>query len=253
MDRHPIIQVERVNSKWYHFDITFRINLKAILKFIILLAISAGVIFVGYWLMKGAVALAGLIWEGLYWLSRQGLWLLGAVVLAFLIWALTKVNWCNIKVGANIWKYILRILALIVAILCLIFCFRSCNKEDKIIDDELFAKTKRFLEEHLNKDLFIFAEFQDNMIVATCGLSLLKTLPQCCDNGVYGYVCNVFTLEKFRSKGIQTNLMAHLMAFVENKKIKRLLLSSDNPTAIHIYQKFGFKKDDWGYKWMAIF
>ncbi len=135
MDRHPIIQVERVNSKWYHFDITFRINLKAILKFIILLAISAGVIFVGYWLMKGAVALAGLIWEGLYWLSRQGLWLLGAVVLAFLIWALTKVNWCNIKVGANIWKYILRILALIVAILCLIFCFRSCNKEDKIIDD----------------------------------------------------------------------------------------------------------------------
>ena len=117
-------------------------------------------------------------------------------------------------------------------------------------DDKLFAQTKQFLEEHLNKDLFIFAEFQDDAIIATCGLSLFKTLPQCCDNGVYGYVCNVFTLEKFRGRGIQTNLMAHLMAFVENKKIKRLLLSSDNPTAIHIYQKFGFKKDDWGYKWM---
>lgn len=64
-------------------------------------------------------------------------------------------------------------------------------------DDELFAQTKQFLEEHLNKDLFIFAEFQDDAIIATCGLSLLKTLPQCCDNGVYGYVCNVFTLEKY--------------------------------------------------------
>ena len=111
-ERHPFATIKRVGTKWYHFDLTFRINLKAMLRLAILLAILAAFIFAGYWLVKGAIALGSLTWDGICWLGGQWLWLLGAALLALFIWALSKVNWKNVKVGKNVWKYILWILAL---------------------------------------------------------------------------------------------------------------------------------------------
>lgn len=137
--RHPFISVNKVNGKWYHFDITFRINLKVMLRLTILLAILAAVIFTGYWLVKGTVALAGLVWNGLCWLAGQWLWFLGAALLALLIWALTKINWSKDKTG-SVGKYIIWIVALIAAILCIILCFRSCNDEDNITEKAATVK-----------------------------------------------------------------------------------------------------------------
>lgn len=137
-ERHPFATIKRVGNKWYHFDLTFRINLKAMLRLAILLAILAAFIFAGYWLVKGAIALGSLTWDGICWLGGQWLWLLGAAILALLIWALSKVNWKNVKVSKNVWKYILWILALVAAILCIIFCFRSCDdKESKEKDSDV--------------------------------------------------------------------------------------------------------------------
>ena len=46
--------------------------------------------------------------------------------------------------------------------------------------------TKKYLEEHLNKDIFFFIEIIDNKIIATCGLQVIKYMPQCVESGVEG-------------------------------------------------------------------
>ena len=135
--------MNKVNGKWYHFDITFRINLKVMLRLTILLAILAAVGFTGYWLVKGAIALGSLVWNGLCWLAGQWLWFLGAAILALLIWGLTKINWSKFKSkgsSSSRKSYLLWILALIAAILCLLLCSRSCNDEDSISEKATTVK-----------------------------------------------------------------------------------------------------------------
>ena len=110
-------------------------------------------------------------------------------------------------------------------------------------DEEFYIITKSYLTEHLNKDIFFFIEIIQNKIVATCGLQVIKYMPQCVESGIEGYICNVFTLKEYRRKGIQTNLIKECIKFAKEKHIIKLKLSSDNPEAIRIYQKQGFEHD----------
>lgn len=110
-------------------------------------------------------------------------------------------------------------------------------------DEEFYEVTKKYLEEHLNKDIFFFIEIIDNKIIATCGLQVIKYMPQCVKSGVEGYICDVFTLKEYRRKGIQTNLIKECIKFAKKNNIIELKLSSDNPEAIRIYQEQGFEHD----------
>ena len=110
-------------------------------------------------------------------------------------------------------------------------------------DEEFYIVTKNYLEEHLNKDIFFFVEIIENKIVATCGLQIIKYMPQCVESGIEGYVCDVFTVKEYRKRGIQTNLIKECIKFAKEKHIIELKLSSDNPEAIRIYQKHGFEHD----------
>ena len=109
------------------------------LELIILLAILAAIIFIGYLLVKGVVALGSLVWNGLCWLASQWLWFLCVALLILLFWSLSKVNWRKDKTG-SVWKYIIWILALIAAILCLLLCVRSCNDEESITEKAAMVK-----------------------------------------------------------------------------------------------------------------
>lgn len=111
-------------------------------------------------------------------------------------------------------------------------------------DNKLYNLTFKYLEEHLNNDLIIFTEQLDNKIVATCGLQIIKYLPQCNDNGIEGYICNVFTLKEHRKKGIQTNLLKECIEYAKSNNIFELQLSTDNLEAIKIYKNLGFKFDN---------
>ena len=113
--------------------------------------------------------------------------------------------------------------------------------EDKY---NLLQRTIEYLEIHLNKDLYIFIEECENSIVATCGLQIIEYLPQCSDNGKEGYICNVYTKNAYRCRGIQTALLNEVIEFSKNKNICELTLSSDNEKAISIYKKAGFGFDD---------
>lgn len=110
-------------------------------------------------------------------------------------------------------------------------------------DEEFYIITKNYLEEHLNKDIFFFVESIDNEIIATCGLQVIRYMPQCVNNGIEGYICDVFTLKEYRRRGIQTNLIRECIKYAKKNHIIELKLSSDNPEAIRIYQKQGFEYD----------
>ena len=111
-------------------------------------------------------------------------------------------------------------------------------------DEELYEVTKKYLEKHLNNDIYLFVEVINNKIVATCGLQVIEYMPQGIGNGIKGYICDVFTLNEYRKKGIQTNLIKNVLEYAKENYITDLSLSSDNSDAIRIYQKFGFKQDE---------
>lgn len=80
-------------------------------------------------------------------------------------------------------------------------------------------------------------------IVATCGLQVIDYLPQCNDNGKYGYICNVYTVDENRRQGIQKELLNEVIKFAKEKKLSELSLSTDNKDAIMLYEKVGFYFD----------
>lgn len=111
-------------------------------------------------------------------------------------------------------------------------------------DEDFYKITKKYLEEHLNHDIFFFIETIDDKIIATCGLQIIKYMPQCVESGIEGYICDVFTLKEYRRKGIQTNLIRECIKFAKENNIVKLKLLSDNPEAISIYRKQGFEAEN---------
>ena len=112
--------------------------------------------------------------------------------------------------------------------------------EDKT---NLYEKTRRYLNKHLNKDIYFFIVKKDNKIIAKCGIQIIEYLPQCNDNGLTGYICDVFTIPEYRRKGFQTKLLKECIEFARKKEVKMIQLSTDNPEAISIYKKMSFKHD----------
>lgn len=110
-------------------------------------------------------------------------------------------------------------------------------------DKRLYEVTKKYLIEHLNEDMIFFIEEQENHIIATCGLQIINYMPQCVNSGKEGYICDVFTLNEYRRKGIQTKLICECIKFAKEQNLEILKLSSDNQEAISIYKKYGFEND----------
>ena len=108
---------------------------------------------------------------------------------------------------------------------------------------DLKETTKKYLNTHLNKDIYFFIIRKNNKTIATCGLQIIEQLPQCNNNGLMGYICNVFTRKEYRKRGIQTNLLNKCIDFANKKDVKMIQLSTDNPEAISIYKKIGFEQD----------
>ena len=117
--------------------------------------------------------------------------------------------------------------------------------EDK---DNFLDRTKAYLEEHLNNDLIAFIEEIEDNIIAICCLQIIEYLPQCNDNGKQGFICNVYTDEKYRNQGIQTRLIEEVIKYSNDNNLCELDLSTDNDVAISLYKKCGFVFDSWAMK-----
>lgn len=110
-------------------------------------------------------------------------------------------------------------------------------------DKDLYIKTKKYLEEHLNKDIYIFIEIIDEKIVGTCALQIINYMPTCLKSGIEGYICDVFTLKEYRKNGICTNLVKKCIEFAKEKNVVELKLTCDIPNARRLYEKLGFEKE----------
>lgn len=116
--------------------------------------------------------------------------------------------------------------------------------KDEYVDMyNLLSTTKTYLEKHLNNDFYAFIEEKDSNIIAICCLQIIEYIPQCNDNGKHGYICNVYTSDEFRNKGIQTNLLRKVINFAKENNLCELSLSTDSEKAISIYKKLGFEFD----------
>lgn len=89
----------------------------------------------------------------------------------------------------------------------------------------------------------IFVGEIDGYIIATCGLQLINMLPQCNDDGKYGFIFNVFTKKEYRNRGIQSILIGKVIDYAIKNNISEIKLETDNDIAIKLYEKQGFKFD----------
>ncbi|HIR73972.1 TPA: GNAT family N-acetyltransferase [Candidatus Ventrenecus avicola] len=117
-------------------------------------------------------------------------------------------------------------------------------QEEYIDKFDLYNSTKKFLTNHLNKDLYIFINIIDENIVATCGQQVVDLLPQCNDNGKLGYICNVYTVQSNRRQGFQKTLLNEIIKFAKEKRVHKLSLDTDNKDAIMLYKKLKFYFDN---------
>ena len=115
-------------------------------------------------------------------------------------------------------------------------------------NNDLLGRTKEYLGKHLNNDFFAFIEEIEDNIIAICCLQIIEYLPQCNDNGKQGFICNVYTDEKYRNQGIQTRLIEEVIKYSKDNDLCELDLSTDSDVAISLYKKCGFVFDNWAMK-----
>ena len=119
--------------------------------------------------------------------------------------------------------------------------------EDNLGIDEqiLIDKTREFLNENLDKDLFMYGTYVDDKLVSICGLSIFKYFPQADDLSCkVGYITCVYTKDEYRGKGYQKQAFQKCIELGKEMGITRFKLSTKNPIALKMYANFGFKEDE---------
>lgn len=132
----PFFRVESLGNSRY--DIIFRVNLKMVARILLILLMLALVAFISYWLIKGAIWAGGAAWSGICWLANQWVWILGILLLALLLWGLSKVNWKNVKapkVSQKTGRTLLWVLAALLLLLLCFLAFRSCGDDKAQTED----------------------------------------------------------------------------------------------------------------------
>ncbi len=122
------------------------------------------------------------------------------------------------------------------------------NKEGLVIENESIVRQniKKILLQELNKTIYFFiaVDKNNNKVVACNGVIIHQMVPS--DeflNGKKAYITSVYTEEDYRCNGIQNTLMQMVLNFLEEIECRKIELDADNPHAIKLYEKFGFKKD----------
>ena len=123
-----------------------------------------------------------------------------------------------------------------------------CEAEeiDKETPSQLLEEslTKYFTVHLQNGEFIAWLAVEDNLIVATSGVSF-STVPPSFGNisGEEAYIMNMYTLPQARKKGIGTILLGKLMEDITEKKIKKVRLLTTE-LGKSLYVKAGFKESD---------
>ena len=120
--------------------------------------------------------------------------------------------------------------------------YHEClNEEEKSI----IRNTRKYLEENLNKDFYMFGAYKDNELVSICGYIVWLSLPTMTNvEGKIAYLCSAYTKKEYRGQGIIKELLNISLEECKKHGIKRIKLSSSKENAIKTYSKLGFIKDE---------
>lgn len=132
-------------------------------------------------------------------------------------------------------------------ILPLRIALQKVDFEDNLGIDEqiLIDKTREFLNENLDKDLFMYGTYVNRELVSICGLSIFKYFPQADDLSCkVGYITCVYTKDEYRGNGYQKQAFQKCIELGKQMGITRFKLSTKNPIAMKMYANFGFKEDE---------
>ena len=121
---------------------------------------------------------------------------------------------------------------------------RYPGKDKTLIDEaELEKRSRKYLEESLNDNLYLFGLFINNELVSNTGFYLEKHFPTYTNpSGLIAYICNVYTKEEYRNKGYQKKVFNYTLKYAKDMGINKFQLSSLNEKAINMYKSFGFTK-----------
>lgn len=127
-----LFEIHPVQGQWWKGSLVLNYNLALVVKLLVVLAVIAGILFLGYWLV-----MAG--WSALCWLASQWKWILGLLALILVIWIIASINWSKVKlpkwhISPNIQKWIWRVLAILALILLSLWGWKNCNGDN---DDEV--------------------------------------------------------------------------------------------------------------------
>lgn len=143
------IEIHPVKGQWWKGSIVLNYNLALVAMLLAVLAIIAGILFVGYW-----AVVAG--WTAICWLASQWQWLLGILGLILLMWLIASINWKKIKlpkwhISANVQKWIWRVLAILALILLSLWGWKSCRKDNGNDDNNIVVVEQAVTNERFDK------------------------------------------------------------------------------------------------------
>lgn len=113
----------------------------------------------------------------------------------------------------------------------------------KICIDEkaLEERTQKYLQENLNKNIYMFGYFEKGELVSLCGFYIFQEFPTYTNpSGQTAHLASVYTKESYRRKGYQKEVFAYALNYAEKMGITKFELTSKNEVAIHMYKSFGF-------------
>lgn len=115
--------------------------------------------------------------------------------------------------------------------------------------EELIGATRKYLKEHIEKDLYLFGYFKNNKLVSISGFILESHFPTNSNlTGLTAYITTVYTIEMYRGRGYQKKLLSYVLDYAKKMGIVRFKLDSCNEIAIKMYNELGFKKSNTDYK-----
>ena len=118
-----------------------------------------------------------------------------------------------------------------------------------IAENILINKTRQFLKENLDNDLFMYGLYVEDELVSICGLTIFRYFPQADDLSCkVGYITCVYTKDAFRNKGYQKKVFEECINLGKELGIKRFKLSTKNPIAMKMYEQYGFTNDEYAKK-----
>ena len=120
--------------------------------------------------------------------------------------------------------------------------YHECLNEE---ENHIIEYTKNYIEENLDKDLFMFGAFEQNEIVAICGYNIWNGFPSMTNHsGKIAYLCSAYTKQEYRGKGIMKELLNNSIEKIKKQGISRVKLNTSKENAVRIYSRLGFVKDE---------